>query len=135
MLDEFSRGLSANLEASTERQISALRVEYKQATVECVTALVQRLEKQTNERLSAHDIQLAQLQQVAEEAERSRLEEEVAQWQGPVVRVEEASTQTTDLPELGPVWAAWDIAMGRPWSADLEQAHGRVFRGRRQAHC
>ena len=78
------------------------------------------------DRLNAHDLQLQELQRLAEEAERSRLEQEAAeQWlaaDAATVRIEEAATQTQDLPELGPVWAAWDIAQGRPWAADLEEA-------------
>ena len=89
-------------------------------------------------RLNAHDLQLQELQRLAEEAERSRLEQEAAdQWlaaEAATVRIEEAATQTQDLPELGPVWAAWDIAQGRPWAADLEEARrARLHRQSRSA--
>ena len=36
--------------------------------------------------------------------------------------VAESSAQTEALPELAPVWAAWDTAGARPWSADLAEA-------------
>ena len=88
------------------------------------------------ERLGAYDLQLQRLE---ETAERQRLEAEAAsRWfeehTPPVVRVEESSTQTPEMVELGPIWAAWDVAQGRPWSADLVEARrAREYRQTRQS--
>ena len=88
------------------------------------------------ERLGEHDLQLQRLE---ETAERQRLEAEAAsRWfeehTPPAVRVEESSTQTPEMVELGPIWAAWDVAQGRPWSADLVEARrAREYRQTRAA--